>query len=124
MKLRIKGDSLRLRLTRPEVEQLGTAGAVEDRIHFAGGKVLMYRLKRDAEAVQLVASFADGVIEVRVPEAAARQWCGTDQVALDGTQSNGGTSLRILVEKDFACLKPREDEDESDNFPNPQTTCG
>jgi hypothetical protein len=27
--------------------------------------------------------------------------------------------LRILVEKDFACLAPREGEDESDMFPNP-----
>jgi hypothetical protein len=31
--------------------------------------------------------------------------------------------LRIVVEKDFACLTAREGEDESDNFPNPNPTC-
>jgi hypothetical protein len=30
-----------------------------------------------------------------------------------------GAKLTILVEKDFACLTPREGEDESDMFPNP-----
>jgi hypothetical protein len=28
--------------------------------------------------------------------------------------------LKILVEKDFACLAPREGEDESDMFPHPK----
>jgi len=28
--------------------------------------------------------------------------------------------LRIIVEKDFACLAPRSDEDESDNFAHPK----
>ena len=31
-------------------------------------------------------------------------------------------SLRILVEKDFACLQPRAHEDESDLFPNPDAS--
>jgi hypothetical protein len=31
--------------------------------------------------------------------------------------------LRIVVEKDFACLTAREGEDESDNFANPNATC-
>ena len=30
-----------------------------------------------------------------------------------------GAKLAILVEKDFACLAPREGEDESDMFPHP-----
>ncbi len=30
-----------------------------------------------------------------------------------------GSHLSILVEKDFACLAPREDEDETDMYPHP-----
>ena len=32
---------------------------------------------------------------------------------------NDGNSLKILVDKDFACLAPREGEDESDMIPHP-----
>jgi len=31
-----------------------------------------------------------------------------------------GDQLSILVEKDFACLAPREGEDETDMYPNPK----
>lgn len=117
MELRIKGDSLRLRLTQVEVQQFGATGTVEERVRFGGECALIYRLHRDAAAVRLAASFADGAIEVRVPAPAARQWCSTDEVTLADRQASG---LRIVVEKDFACLKPRADEDESDNFPHPQ----
>ena len=122
MKLRIKGDSLRLRLTRSEVDQLATAGQVEDRIHFGAGSALTYRLSRDTKGRELNASFSAGLIDVRVPAAMAREWCATDEVTLTGVQNTGDASLRILVEKDFACLKPRENEDESDHFPHPKAT--
>jgi hypothetical protein len=32
--------------------------------------------------------------------------------------------LGILVEKDFACLAPREGEDESDMYPHPEAKQG
>ena len=120
MKLRIKGDSLRLRLTRTEVEQLAATGSVEDRIRFGADSALVYRLSREEQGDQLTASFAQDAIEVHVPPTAARRWCSSDEVTLAGVQNKGGADLRILVEKDFACLKPREDEDESDHFPHPQ----
>jgi hypothetical protein len=59
-------------------------------------------------------------VEVRVPEKSARQWANSNEVGLSALQPlSAGDELRILVEKDFACLAPREDEDESDNFENP-----
>jgi hypothetical protein len=120
MKLRIKGDSLRLRLTKGEVSQLDERGVVEDQIRFGGGTALVYRIKRDSAASALTASFAQGAVEVRVPEKSARNWATSNEVGLTGMQSlTAGDELRILVEKDFACLAPREGEDESDNFENP-----
>jgi hypothetical protein len=119
MKLRMKGDSLRLRLTRGEVQELADAGRVEERVHISPQGVLVYRVQRAPAAAALGATFADGVIEIQVPERVARDWCASDAVTLDGVQRHGAVDLRIVVEKDFACLAPRSDEDESDNFPHP-----
>jgi hypothetical protein len=48
-------------------------------------------------------------------------WASSEQVSITGEQQhNNGDKLVILVEKDFACLAPREGEDESDMFPHPQ----
>jgi hypothetical protein len=121
MKLRIKGDSLRLRLTQGEVQQLADNGEVEERTRFGAGRDLVYRVKRDAGAKALSAVSAGTTIEVRVPVAMAGEWCTTDLVGLSSTQAVApGVELRIAVEKDYACLTVREGEDESDNFPHPE----
>jgi hypothetical protein len=124
MKLRIKGDSLRLRLTQGEVSALEKQGVVEDRVRFGGGAALTYRLRRDPAAGAISASYTDGTLEVRLPERAALAWCASNEVTLQGAQpAAADAELRIVVEKDFACLTAREGEDESDNFPNPNNTC-
>ncbi len=120
MKLRMRGDSLRLRLTRPEVQQLAQSGSVEEHVRITPGGVLVYRLKRVKSAATLGASFENGVVEIQVPEIVAREWCASDLVTLEHVQPHGEVRLRIVVEKDYACLAPREDEDETDNFTHPQ----
>ena len=57
MKLRIRGDSLRLRLTRGEVEALADSGEVRETIHF-GPSALDYVLRSAAIAAPR-ASFVD-----------------------------------------------------------------
>jgi hypothetical protein len=124
MKLRIKGDSLRFRLSQGEVQQLGERGSVEDRVRFGGGAALVYRLRRDASAADIGATYANGTVEVRVPDRSALEWCNSDEVTLASFQPTAtDAELRIVVEKDFACLTAREGEDESDNFANPNATC-
>lgn len=124
MKLRIRGSSLRLRLTQGEVRTLAERGAVEDQVRFAGGAQLIYRLKAANDIQEISATYGDNLIEVRIPEPLARRWCGTDLVALNGEQPTASGQLRINVEKDFACLVPREGEDESDNYPHPEAGSG
>jgi hypothetical protein len=116
----MKGDSLRLRLTRGEVQELARTGRVEERVHIGARGVLVYRLQRAPGAAALGARFDDGVIEIQVPEARAREWCDSELVTLDAVQPQAVGDLRIIVEKDFACLAPRSDEDESDNFAHPK----
>jgi hypothetical protein len=120
MKLRIRANSLRLRVTRPELESLASTGRIAERISFAGGADLKYELSVDAGAGTLAAAYRDNVISVRIPAADFRQWQREDQVSLRATQAAGSAAeLAILVEKDFACLTTREGEDDSDAFAHP-----
>jgi hypothetical protein len=121
MKLRIKGSSLRLRLTQGEVRELSEGRPVEEKVPFAPQATLTYRLRPDRETQEITASYTGNLIEIRVPERAALQWSQSDQVGLERSQPVADGELRIALEKDFACLAPRAGEDESDNFPHPQT---
>jgi hypothetical protein len=120
MKLRIKGDSLRLRLTQGEMRTLAERGAIEDRVSFPGGAALTYRLRVDDIVNLISVSYASNLIEFLIPRSQAERWCGTDLVTLSAKQPIAGGELRLVLEKDWACLAPREGEDEADNFPHPE----
>lgn len=124
MKLRIKGDSLRMRLTQGEVRTVAEGGEVRDRISFPGEAALTYALRSDHEISQISASYGANVIDVRVPAPLAARWSSTELVTLSGAQPIGSGYLHIVLEKDWAWLAPREGDDESDNFPNPQAGRG
>jgi hypothetical protein len=124
VKLRIKGSSIRLRLTQGEMRSLSEAGTVEETVPFPGSATLTYRLRRGGSSDAISASYRDNVLEILVPEALGRQWCETDLVTLAQSLDVPGGELRITLEKDFACLAPREEEDESDNFPHPGAATG
>ncbi|MGZ3651319.1 MAG: DUF7009 family protein [Bdellovibrionota bacterium] len=122
MKLRIRGDSIRLRLTRTEVAAVAQGQIVQEFTSFPGGIRFAYCLEPQPLAAGIEASFRDGRIAVTVPLAQAIAWAEGESVALQ----NSAEELSILIEKDFACLKPRafEKEDESDMFPNPNLSSG
>jgi hypothetical protein len=124
VKLRIKGDSLRLRLSQGEMRALAQQGAVEDRISFPPGGALRYRLRSDDNIKDISAAYGNDLIEVSVPRALAERWCGTDLVTLSAGPALPTGELRIVLEKDWACLAPREGEDESDNFRHPLAGTG
>lgn len=124
MKLRIRGNSVRLRVTQTELDAIGAGETVAETTDFGGG-VLTYRLAVDPEADAIRASFDDAAITVRLPQREAAEWTGTARVSLRGGQpAADGSELSILVEKDFQCLAPREGEDESDMFPHPEAAAG
>ena len=121
MKLRSKDNSIRLRLTRCEVDALRVNGLVETKTGFPGGRELRYRVESSPASVNPAAFFSENAVTIRLPEAAVTAWATTESVSLSGEQRlDDGTVLSVLVEKDFACLAPREGEDESDMFPHPE----
>lgn len=125
MKIRIQGNSIRLRLSQSEVEKLGKTGKVEEQIQFGTTEAETLRYIVESTGVrEMGATYADNEIKVFVPSKLVAEWVSTDLVSLDHEMSlGGGNTLRILVEKDFKCLTPRSGEDESDNFPNPNGNC-
>ncbi len=121
MKLRVRDNSIRLRLTRNEVESLRQDGLVTCRTAFPGGRDFQYVLESSPASVNPAAFFSDCIMTIRLPETTVLAWATTEQVSIRGEQRLAdGAVLNILVEKDFACLIPREDEDESDTYPNPE----
>jgi Family of unknown function (DUF7009) len=121
MKLRIRDNSIRLRLTRGEVDLLAADGRVAARTEFADGRAFGYVLESSPASVSPGATFSDRVITVRLPESTVKEWAVSEQVSISGEQLLGdGDSLAILVEKDFRCLVPRDGEDDADMYEHPQ----
>lgn len=117
MKLRIVGDSIRLRLTLKEIERFGDAGRMEETLRFPGGYRLVYVLEQSPDADDLSASFDGEVMTVSVPCSWAREWIGSDQVGLETTISLENGALDVLVEKDFQCLHKHAED--ADALPHP-----
>ncbi len=125
MKLRILDNSIRLRLTRTEVDTLQEEGIVKAHTDFPGDRDFHYVVEASPAAVKPGAFFSDRVMTVRLPDTTVRNWATSDEVSIKAQQLlDGGETLSILVEKDFHCLAPREGEDESDMFPHPQAGDG
>ena len=125
MKLRIRGNSIRLRLGQSEVRRLLVGGRVEESIAFgpSEGQRLGYALCVSLDLPDVSASFADGRIIVRVPMTMIREWATTDQVTIDAIQPVGDDGqLRILIEKDFECIDTSPNESQEDAFPHPHLT--
>jgi hypothetical protein len=115
MKLRIKGDALRLRLSRTEVARLVEVGSVTETIHFAPGSSLEYSV---AVGSELSVAYAENHIAVTLSAVEVRAWAQSDQKWIYG---EAGGALTVTVEKDFACLD--RDADNVDTLPNLKGKC-
>ncbi|MBS1587103.1 MAG: hypothetical protein JSS82_16335 [Bacteroidetes bacterium] len=123
MKIRIKGDSIRIRLTKSEVDKFGSEGHIEETTHFSDG-AFSYMLESSEKVHELSASFIDGKISMLVPVAMQQEWVNTDIVGFKNNIDIGdGKTLFLLLEKDFKCIDGEVLEDQSDNYENPLATC-
>ena len=123
MKLRIRDNSLRLRITQTELKTFAAKKKVASTINFPGKEKINYVLAWSANETYAV-SFEDNMILAVVANSACEKWMDESEVSIDHkiTLANG-LPFRLLVEKDFQCLSERKEEDESDMFINPNTHC-
>lgn len=119
MKLRIQGNSLRLRLNQSEVAQFSKTGFVEDSIQFSPGASFAYALESLSSLSAPQALYTNSCLRIQLPAADAIDWATSDRVGISGDQPlDCGKRLSILVEKDFQCLHGNEAPD-PDAYPNP-----
>ena len=94
---------------------------VRGRVIFAGSNTFEYVLESSPATVKPEAHFSNNALIVSIPEDDILQWSTSEQVSIAAEQIlDGGGHLKILIEKDFACLAPRDGEDEADMYPHPQ----
>jgi hypothetical protein len=116
MKLRIKGNSLRLRVSQSELARLMRVGHIEETIQFAPASDarLTYSLVVRNAAEDIALEYCNQTVTVVLSQAAARRWAESDDVGV-----YGDGMVALFVEKDFACLDGNSPED-ADAFPNPR----
>lgn len=119
MKLRIKGNSIRLRLNKTEVDDLKRSGIVENEVGF-GTSSPGFRYCLETGTGELRCEFDGTLLRVVIGAADAIRWASSGEIGRETVQKTGDdTDLRILIEKDFACLAERAGEDDLDAFVNP-----
>jgi len=121
MKLRIKGNSLRLRLGPAEVTQLLAQGRIEETIRFAPEQdaTLTYALELAEPPSGLSLRYDPREVVVLLPRQVAREWSAGGQVGIAGKIDVGAGDLELLIEKDFACID-RDGREDEDTFANPK----
>jgi hypothetical protein len=119
MKLRIHGNSIRLRLTQKEVAHFQQSGRADATICFAPGRTLSYSIERHQSAPDVSVTFEGDAIRVVIPADIAIQWTDSDEIGIQASQPIGeDLRLELLIEKDFQCLHGTA-EQEPDAYPNP-----
>ena len=116
MKIRIKDNSVRLRLTQSEVNTLSKQGIISSKTEFIG-RPFIYNIEK-TDDLELSAVFIDNEIVLKMPAKMIEEWISTDIVGFTGRTG----LVSLLVEKDFVCID-NTDEDQSDNYPNPNIKC-
>ena len=125
MKLRLRGSSIRLRLTRSEVERLQRGERVEESLA-VGGARLIYAVETvegdDPPAARLALPHGRAELTVLLSHRQVEGWAAGDEVGIYSEEAGGPDErLTLAVEKDFRCLTPRsEAEDAPDAYPHPQ----
>jgi hypothetical protein len=122
MKIRIKGASLRIRLSRSEVAKIVHDGLITEETPFRNS-TFRYILKRIPEGSALTASFEGNNITMYVPQPLISEWDTNSLVGIDAHMPvSNDSSLYLLLEKDFQCID-QTTEDQSDNYINPNQNC-
>ncbi len=121
MKIRIKDNTIRFRLSSTDLKTLKKKGKVVSKCTFGTTQIFKYSVvsKKKGNSEYLCVDLKKNHIKVELAASDVKAWMKSDLEGFDAHMDNGTKEgLYVLIEKDWQCLKPR-DEDESDLFPNP-----
>ncbi|MEZ5344646.1 MAG: hypothetical protein R2681_03725 [Pyrinomonadaceae bacterium] len=121
MKLRLRENTIRIRLLRSEIAQLEETGSLTETIKFGADQKLVYMVAIDDNVAEVSAAVENAIISISIPKKAAESWINSEDVGLTNDQKvDQQTVLNILIEKDFVCLSRPMEGDNLDAFPNPE----
>ncbi|MEM6345108.1 MAG: hypothetical protein AAF927_14550 [Bacteroidota bacterium] len=116
MKLRCTRDSVRIRIRKSELAQLGQVREIGERVSFGPSNELQFALKIEDDIETVKAAFAHGRILISIPSKKAERWFQPQEVGIEAQIAlSADRHLHVLIEKDFPC-NDREGEDKSDTF--------
>ena len=121
MKLRMAKDSIRFRILRSELEALraGTPLSETVRLRPGAGGVFGYVLRIGPQTEPVQVQFEACTISVQISPRQFAFWSREEEVGVYEQLDFGNDgSLRIVLEKDFACLDRGEAENQ-DTFDHP-----
>ncbi len=123
MKLRFRGNSLRLRVNRTEVLALASGAALSENVLFPNQARLTYVFDSHEQPTPQ-ASFADGIIQVSAPLASLKEWARGESIGLYFDLATTDAPLRVSIEKDLECVDGPVEERDPDAFPRtPERHC-
>jgi hypothetical protein len=121
MKIRIQGNSLRLRVSRSELAHFQAGGRVQETIRFAEAPEakLTYALESAVQLSPVRVRYGFHEVTIILSRDQARVLGAENEVGVYSNVDIGSAgSLEVIVEKDFASLD-RRDEQNQDTFANP-----
>jgi uncharacterized protein DUF7009 len=128
VKLRIRRNSARIRMDRRDLAELLERGRVLDVLRFGPGSIHTFTyavMIGAAPPGRPRADYAGGLLVVTIDRGDAEEWSEGDRVGFDEEQVVEGGAVRVILEKDLACLdQPAGDEaQDAWAFPNPAVVC-
>jgi len=124
MKLRVKGNFMRIRVSRSELDRLIAGEILEETIQFAPDPeaFLTYALESSAEASATTVRYFHQRVAVILEMNQRRIWSEPSEVGIYTSVDVGvNCRLELTIEKDFACLTG-SDELNEDTFFNPHAS--
>ncbi len=117
MKLRIRGQSVRFRLSPDDVATLGRGEPLKESLVFGPSTAFVYGLvPSDVTAITVDAE--TNALLFLCPRRLIATLVETEEVGFESVVDGVEPGLTVLVEKDFQCLIPRG-EDDGTTFPHP-----
>ncbi|MDA9820217.1 hypothetical protein N9C06_04790 [Salibacteraceae bacterium] len=117
MKLRILDNSIRLRLSKSEVDLLDEKGELSADTPLPSSN-FKYSLECVESSFQIQHS-SEG-LKIQVPKDIVSSWANSNRVGFRHTfELEDGSKTSLLVEKDFKCLTDASESDQSDFYEHP-----
>jgi hypothetical protein len=122
MKIRIRANTVRFRLGKSEMEILRDGDAVVEMLSFGPDSSIVWSVRVGAADSDAEIESSTGVVRLTIPRL---DWLEDESVEGFSTtiESAPGYQVAVSVERDYACMSPRDPAEDLDSFPNPAVGC-